>query len=149
MDNTIDYLKFRCDIYTADGKYISSARINKSSLFYCPSLVVGYDYYIVFSYDDILLQVFVFKSNKANKVFYISPSEIIFGHTPIDLPIEVLKAIEPLQKKSDDFQIPIMSWANIAYDTYSVSANDKDKKKKCKKKKGSFKVGNELSGQVK
>ncbi|MDD4576036.1 MAG: hypothetical protein PHI36_06370 [Bacteroidales bacterium] len=149
MDQIIDYSKFRCDIYSSKGKYITKALINKANLFYCPSLIVGQDYYIVFSYDNILLQVFLFSPYQGGKVMYISPSEIIFGHTPIDLPKEVLKAIEPLQKKSDDFQIPIMSWANIAYDTYSVSANDKDKKKKCKKKKGSFKVGNELSGQVK
>lgn len=149
MDHIIDYLKFRCDIFSPDGKYITRARINDAHLFYCPLMVVGQDYYIVFSYDDILLQVFLFNGNQAGKVMYISPANIIFSHTPIDLPYKLMQAIKPLQQKCNDYQIPQMPWANKALDLCVQAARGSSSKFVCRHKPTPFRPGNALSGQVK
>lgn len=149
MDNKIDYLKFRCDILSPDGKLIATARMNGAHLFYCPSLVAGQDYYVIFSYDGILLQVFLFHSNQAGKVEYFSPATIILNHTPIDLPYSILQAIKPLQQKCNDYQIPQMPWANKALDLCVQAARGSSSKFVCRHKPTPFRPGNALSGQVK
>lgn len=149
MDNKIDYLKFRCDILSPDGKLIATARMNDAHLFCCPSLVTGQDYYVIFSYDGILLQVFLFRSNQAGKVVYISPAMIILNHAPVDLPYSISQVIKPLQQKCNDYQIPQMPWSNIALDKCVQAAHGSGKKFVCREKPTPFRPGNALSGQIK
>ncbi len=149
MEEKFDYLKFKCDIYSVDGMLIRTVRVNSEHLFYGPDLVVNQDYYIIFSYDGILIHAILFTSSQAGKVVYLSPAQIIFKYELEDFPNNLMQVIKPMMKKHNDFHIPNMSWDATGMDQYKAKPQPKPKKSGCKKRPGKFKAGNELSGQVK
>ncbi|MEI7595598.1 MAG: hypothetical protein WCK02_07620 [Bacteroidota bacterium] len=132
--NKIDYKKFKCEIYSPDGILLNTAQTNEKNEFYAPSLVTGQKYYLVFSYDEILIECLVFTCENAGKVVYLSPAHIIYNQSAERPPITFIGSIKTKIKKRIDFNVPQMAWSKKALDafihsTHSVSSRNKHKSK--------------------
>ena len=84
----IDYSKFRCEIYSPEGVFIKEASFNQKNDFYCPELVPGQKYFLVFSYDEMFVDCFSFKCETAGKVVYLSTGHLFFNKDYEKIPKE-------------------------------------------------------------
>lgn len=147
--NKFDYNNFQCEIFTPDGISIEKPLWNKKHNFYSDQLIVGLTYYIIFSYDDILLMAIKFRCKDQGKVINLSPSHIISQNELPELPLKIRELIKDKIYMAERYNILNQDWMNFAIDRVLHPMASKPKPKKCKKKGSTFKGGNELSGQVK
>lgn len=149
MKKKIDYSKFKCQVYAPDGTYLGEARLNNSNIFYCPGLVPGQKYDLVFSYDGILLLIISFQSKETGKVVYLSPGHIYFNRD-VDSPSETLIAlIKDKIIKRDEFKVPFQSWERKTLQAFYESMPGNQVNQSMKMHHPRFKAGAELAKSVK
>ncbi len=147
--NQIDYSKFKCEVYSPDGTFICEARKNSANNFYCPGLILGQKYDLVFSYDGILIVIITFTSEIAGKVVYLSPAHIIFNRG-IELPsAALLDCIKDKISKRDEYHVPMQGWAKKTLAVCIESGHGSNAGQVSKKTVQKFKAGAELAKAVK
>ncbi len=145
---TIDYTKFKVEVYSPDGTYITTARINSIYNFYCQGLVPGQNYSLVFSYDGYYLMTAAFTGQVSGKVVYLSPAHFIFNKG-IENPCG---SFENLVKDKYKFfstqKQPLMLWQKKIFEILAASGHPVNTTCQTAKKVVKFKAGNDLAGKV-
>jgi len=145
----IDYSKFKCEVYSPDGTFISEARKNSANNFYCHGLVPGQKYDLVFSYDGILIVILTFMSEEAGKVVYLSPAHILFNKG-IEAPSSaLLEIIKDKISKRDECKVPLLGWERKTLSIITESGKGNKSIHITEKKVHKFKAGAELAKAVK
>ena len=146
---TIDYSKFKIDIYSPAGELIKEALINSNNDFFCQGLVSGQRYYVVFSYDEYFIMSVTFNCPDSGKVVYLSPEHFIFNKG-VENPCE---SFENLVKDKYEFfnnqKQPLMLWQKKIYEILANSGHQVNTPCQTAKKVVRFKAGNDLAGKVK
>ncbi len=146
---TFYYDKFLCEVYTPDGEFLFKASVNSQNTFFADSLVPNQDYNIVFSYDNILIELLVFNCPDAGKVIYLSPAHIISNKSVSDPPPNFMIEIKSKTKRREIFNVPRMPWASATIESY-IKNNPPDKAScLCPKNPKRFKAGADLAGKIK
>jgi hypothetical protein len=145
----IDFSKFKCEIYSPDGILLKDARINNNHEFYASELVPEQTYFLVFSYKDILIECIEFVCDYNDRVFYISPAQMIHEHTVTIPPSTFVNSIRGKIKKRSEFNVPQMLWAKHALDAFIDSTHEGAKKTICQSDFVAFKAGAALAKAVK
>ena len=148
-EKKIDYRLFMCEIFSPEGVLIGKAKMNDSKLFYYPGLVPGQDYYLVFSYEEILLEVILFNQDEAGRVVYLTPGHMLVKREVL-VPDYMLN--KPIQKKADKRKalgVPHMGWMKEIIDLYMTSGKAKKTKFLCPSEIIACKAGSELSKGIK
>ena len=142
--NKIDYSKFLCEVYSPNGKLLQVARFNGQNDFYCSGLVTGQSYYLVFSYDKILLECMAYNCTESGKVVYLSPAHVIFNRSAEVLPLTVINAIKDKIENRQELNVPDQRWANYALSAFEKSAKTYSKKMISQGDPLAFKVGTDF-----
>ncbi|MFH0867292.1 MAG: hypothetical protein V1904_13940 [Bacteroidota bacterium] len=145
----IDYSKFKCEVYAPDGTFIGEAKINSANIFYCPGLVPGQKYDLVFSYDGILLVIIAFMSEEAGKVVYLSPGHILFNRGIESPSTSLLDCIKDKIIKRDEYHVPIKRWEKRTLEVIFESSHGHNAGQSSQKKVAKFKAGAALAKTVK
>ena len=130
----IDYRKFKCEIYSPDGVLLKTARTNNNHEFYASELVPEQTYYLVFLYGDVLMECIEFVCETIDRVFYISPAQIIQEHTVVIPPSTFINSVKGKIKKRSECNVPPMLWAKKAFDAFIHSIHAINGRKKLKTK---------------
>ena len=130
----IDYSKFKCEVYSPEGMLLQEARINALNDFYCSWLVPGHDYYVVFSYDDIMIESLLFNCDDSGKVVFISPAHIIFNNGVYIPPRTFVNGVKGKVKRREEYNVPRMRWAKKAIDAFIDSTHESSSRKRRKSK---------------
>lgn len=109
--NKIDYAKFKCEVYLPNGTFLKEARFNFQHHFYCDDLVPDSSYFLVFSYDDILLECLEYRCQRAGKVVYLYPLHILFNNGVSNMPPRMLEILKTKIEARLKFGVPLMPWA--------------------------------------
>jgi hypothetical protein len=144
----IDYSKFKCEVYSPDGKHLMDAKFNKDNNFYCPGLTPGQKYYIVISYDGIFLECWAYTCPDNGKVVYISSAHIIFNHGFEEIPSAVLASIKSMLDKFRLYKIPRKRRVKHALDAFIESTHEKAKKFICPNQVWAYTVGVDLKTKI-
>jgi len=146
---TIDYTKFKIEIYSPAGELIKEALINSVNDFYCPSLVTGQRYYVVFSYDEYFIMSATFSCQVSGKVVYLSPAHFVFNKG-IEYPCNIFEnLINEKYKFFNSPKQPFMLWQKKVYEILAASGHPVNSTCQTAKKVVRFKAGNDLAGKVK
>jgi hypothetical protein len=145
----IDYSKFKCEVYSPEGVLLQTARINKNHVFYASGLVPGQAYYLVFSYSDCLIECIEFVCETIDRVFYISPAQLIHEHTVNRPPKSFVNSVKGKIKVSKVCNVPPMLWAKKALDAFIESTHESNKKTTFPHGFHAFKAGAALAKSVK
>lgn len=145
----IEYSKFKIEVYSKDGQHICDAMINKYNIFYCPALLAGHQYDLIFSYDDIFLLALEFTSDNAGKVTYLSPAHILIVNEISKHSLKVGADLASKVKRSIEFGVPLSDWEKRLLENINISGQYL--KSTCNRphKVIKFKAGNELASKVK
>jgi len=107
---TIDYSKFKIEVFTPDGELIKEAMINNAHDFYCAGLTPGQEYIIAFSYDDILLLCASFVCNTSGKVIYLNPAHFIFNNGVDMLSAKAGAELAKIVKRREEYKVLFQQW---------------------------------------
>ena len=146
---TIDYTKFKIEIYSPAGELIKEALTNSNNEFFCQGLVSGQRYYVVFSYDEYFIMSATFNCPVSGKVVYLSPSHFMFNKE-IEYSCENFEnLVKDKYKFFHHHEQPLMNWQKKIFEILAnsghpvnTSCNIAHKKVVC------FKCGNDLAGKV-
>jgi len=116
--NKIDYSLFKCEVYNPDGSFLKDARFNAYHYFYCENLVPDSLYFLVFSYDDILIECMQFRCQQAGKVAYLYPLHVVFNNEVSNLPPRLLEALRTKIENRLKYDVPVMPWAKQTMQNY-------------------------------
>jgi hypothetical protein len=147
--NKIDYSKFKVQIYSPDGEFICDAMINKYNAFYCPELIAGQPYDIIFSYDDIFLMAIAFNSENTGKVSYLSPAHILIVNEISKHQPKAGSDLATKVKRREEYKVPLQQWEKWLLENIDISGQYL--KTTCHDS-GSiikYKAGNDLASKVK
>ncbi len=145
----IDEQYFKCEITSGDGTPIKEAQKNDANMFYCNNLIPGRDYSLIFTYDDILLDVIDFNCPDASKVVYLSPAHIISNKTVLKNSDTFNVLVRKLKKRQEYFQIPQSNWSSRTLEMF-LSTNPPDKADYlCPNKPKRYRAGADLAGKIK
>jgi hypothetical protein len=114
----IDYDLFICYVFTPDGKMVGRARKNDKHEFYSDSLVIGNNYFLIFTYASQLIDAIAKKPEKPTKVQYISPPVIVNSCEAIFLPDALIRSLTDSYKINVKSNIPKMAWNKKALDNF-------------------------------
>ena len=145
---TIDYSKFKVEIFSSNGVLIKVASINSNYNFYCSGLVPGTEYNIIFSYDGALLLCASYKCDTAGKVVYLNPAHFLYNYsieTPAD---EFVNKISSYIEKRNSMNIPFQQWEKKTFEKIANSSKKQNSMRAATKKVVRFKAGNDLAGKV-
>ena len=145
---TIDYTKFKIEIYSPAAALIKEASINSVHDFYCTGLVPGQKYSLVFSYDGYYLMTAAFNCQVAGKVVYLSPAHFVFNKG-IENPCGSFEnLIKDKYKFFNSQKQPLMLWQKKIYEILAASGHLVNTTCQTAKKVVKFKAGNDLAGKV-
>lgn len=101
---SIKYELFRIRVYSPDGVYLKDTSINKQGLFYCPGLIPGHTYNLVFTYDKTLILCLSFTCSTRGRVILINPAHILYncalvrpGYGFISVMLEIIKGGDEME----------------------------------------------------
>ncbi|OFY26499.1 MAG: hypothetical protein A2275_16485 [Bacteroidetes bacterium RIFOXYA12_FULL_35_11] len=144
----IDYSKFRCEIYSPEGVFIKEASFNQKNDFYCPELVPGQKYFLVFSYDEMFVDCFSFKCETAGKVVYLSTGHLFFNKDYEKIPKELADIIKPKINKAKLYYWNRHKGPRKALDAFIASTHDRQKIAHRHEWPVAYKTGADLSTNV-
>jgi nucleoid DNA-binding protein len=145
---TVDYSKFKVEIFSTTGTLIKAASINSNFNFFCSGLVPNTEYNIVFTYDGALLLCAAYTCENTGKVIYLNPAHFIYNNsmeTPTDAFINKITAYID---KRDTMNIPFQQWEKITLVRIANTSNKHKSISASTKKVVRFKAGNDLAGKV-
>ena len=146
---TIDYTKFKVEIFTPDGELIKDVSINDAHNFYNSGLVPGNEYNIVFSYDGALLLCAAFNCENSGRVINLSPAHFLYNFSA-DIPTDTFsKSIGSYIEKRNSMKIPQQLWEKKVFEKIGNYLNRANQIHITPKKVVRFKAGNDLAGKVK
>jgi len=148
-ERKIDYRLFLCEVFSPDGVFIEKAKFNESKQFYCSGLVPGQDYYLVFSYDEILLEIMLFNQDQPGRVVLLTPGQILLKREVIVPEDPFLQSIKKKAEKRKSYNVPHMGWARDTIDLYMTSKSTQKLKFLCPQQVIAFGCGSELSKGIK
>jgi hypothetical protein len=148
-DKKIDYRLFMCEVFSPEGVLLMKAKMNENKQFYCPGLVPGQDYYLVFSYDEILLEVLLFNQDEPGRVVILSPGHMLLKREVLVPENPFLASIKKKADKRKSLNIPHMGWARDVIDLFMTSGNALKTKYLCPQQVIAFACGSELSKGIK
>lgn len=148
-DKKIDYKKFMCEVFSPEGRSLGKARMNENKQFYYPGLVPGQDYYLVFSYDDILLEVLLFNQDVPGRVVLLTPGHMLVKREVIVPEDPFLQSIKDKANKRKAYNVPHMGWARDVIDLYMASRSCLKSNFLCPQQVIGFGCGSELSKGIK
>jgi len=145
---TIDYSKFKVEIFSSNGVLIKVASINSNYNFYCSGLVPGTEYNIIFSYDGALLLCAAYTCEKAGKVVYLNPAHFLYNYSIVLPSDEFVNKINSYIEKRNSMNIPFQMWEKKVLENIASSCKGSPKVVIRPKKVVRFKAGNDLAGKV-
>lgn len=148
-ERKIDYHLFLCEVFSPSGEFIEKAKMNDNKQFYCSGLVPGQDYYLVFSYDDILLEVLLFNQDLPGRVVFLTPGQMLLKREVIVPEDPFLQSIKKKTDKRKSLNVPHMGWARDTIDLYMNSRSGLKSKFLCSQQVIAFGCGSELSKGIK
>jgi len=107
---TIDYSKFKIEVFSPDGISIKEAMISAAHNFYCSGLTPGQEYLIAFSYDEILLLCASFTCDSSGRVIYLSPANFLFNNALGSISMKAGAELAKIVKRREDYKISFQSW---------------------------------------
>lgn len=128
----IDYTKFRCQVFSPDGAFVKEAVFNQKHEFYCPELVPGQKYFLVFTYDEMFVDCISFNCPDDGKVVYLSTSHLFFNKDYEILPQVIAEVIKPQIEKANLYHWNRRTGTRRALDAFIHSTHDKSFSKKRK-----------------
>ena len=148
-EQKIDYRLFKCEIYSPDGTLLKKALLNSSNQFYCSGLVPGQNYYLVFTYNEILIECLLFNQDESGKVVYLSPGHMLLKREVLVPEDPFLQSIKDKANKRKACNVPHMGWARDAIDLFMTSKNVSKSKFLCPMQVVAFSAGSEMSKALK
>ena len=107
---TIDYSKFKIEVFSPDGISIKVAMINSAHDFYCSGLTPGQQYLVVFSYDEILLFTADFTCDTSGKVIYLNPAYFIFNNGLGSVSMKAGAELAKIVKRREEYKVSFQTW---------------------------------------
>ena len=107
---TIDYSKFKIEVFSPDGISIKEAMISAAHNFYCSGLTPGQEYLIAFSYDEILLLCASYTCDSSGRVIYLSPANFLFNNALGSISMKAGAELAKILKRREDYKISFQQW---------------------------------------
>jgi hypothetical protein len=120
---TYDNSKVKIEVYSPSGELITVAMMNNQHDFYCPGLVPGQQYNLVFSYNDYFLMAVAFNCKESGKVVYLSPAHFLYNRTINKSASEFAKLIKSKYKIINPTAKPLMQWEKRLFEILAASGN--------------------------
>ncbi len=119
----IDFGKFKIEIYSPSGEFIKVAYINSNNDFYCPDLVPGQQYNLVFSYNGYFLMAAAFVCKEQKKVVYLSPVHFLYNRNINKSGSAFAKLIKSKYNFCSNQVKPLMQWEKHIYEILANNGN--------------------------